>query len=238
MQAGLERLASNTRADEVIVLTETYEHSDRIDSYRRSPVIDRIVPRFNRTILPCALCGVLTLLYAGLILYPQLNSARSTPHAACPPWPFPQIFDARLQTVIVVADGNYGMFRILTGERGSLEQYLQRDFPQSSAAFKFGKAGSRFAHYISNSTLTSFADLANAVSLMKIAGPLQKQVSVRSARDLKIRDLDHENGIFIGSPASNPWVSLFQDKLNFRESEAAVGNSAKAFVNTKPLCPR
>jgi hypothetical protein len=137
--------------------------------------------------------------------------------------------------VIVVADGNYGMFRILTGERGSLEQYLQRDFPQSAAAFKFGKAGSRFADYISNSTLTSFADVANAVSLMKIAGPLQRQVSVRSARDLRIRDLDHENYIFIGSPASNPWVSLFQDKLNFRESEAAVGNSAKAFVNTKPL---
>jgi len=35
VQAGLERLASNTLADEVIVLTETYEHSDRIDSYRR-----------------------------------------------------------------------------------------------------------------------------------------------------------------------------------------------------------
>jgi hypothetical protein len=70
---------------------------------------------------------------------------------------------------------------------------------------------------------------------VKIAGPLQKQVLVRSARDLRIRDLDHENYVFIGSPASNPWVSLFQDKLNFRESEAAVGNSAKAFVNTKPL---
>jgi alkanesulfonate monooxygenase SsuD/methylene tetrahydromethanopterin reductase-like flavin-dependent oxidoreductase (luciferase family) len=35
VQAGLERLAGNTRADEVIVLTETYEHNDRIDSYRR-----------------------------------------------------------------------------------------------------------------------------------------------------------------------------------------------------------
>jgi hypothetical protein len=199
------------------------------------PVIARIAPRFNRTILPWVLCGVLIVLSAALILYPQLNSARNTPHAPGPPWPFPQIFDARHQTVIVVADGNYGMFRILTGERGSLEQYLQRDFSQSAAALKLGKAGSRFADYISNSTLTSFADVANTVSLMQIAGPLQKQVSVRSARDLRIRDLDHENYIFIGSPASNPWVSLFQDKLNFRESEAAVGNSAKAFVNTKPL---
>jgi hypothetical protein len=200
------------------------------------PVVEPTAPRFSRAILPWVLSGVLTVLCAALLVYFQLSSARGTPaHASSPPWPFPQIFDTRHQTVIVVADGNYGMFRILTGERGSLEQYLQRDFPQSSAALKFGKAGSRFSDYISNSTLTSFADVANAVSLVKIAGPMQKQVSVRSARDLKIRDLDHENYIFIGSPASNPWVSLFQDKLNFRESEAAVGNSVKAFVNTKPL---
>jgi hypothetical protein len=174
---------------------------------------------------------------ASLLVSMQMSSVPGTPsHAINPPWPFPQIFDTRHQTVIVVADGNYGMFRILTGERGSLEQYSQRDFPQKSLLHsKIGTAGSRFADYISNSTLTSFADVANAVSLVKIAGPLQKQVLVRSARDLRIRDLDHENYVFIGSPASNPWVSLFQDKLNFRESEAAVGNSAKAFVNTKPL---
>jgi len=35
VQAGMEKLASDTRADEVIVVTETYEHSDRIDSYDR-----------------------------------------------------------------------------------------------------------------------------------------------------------------------------------------------------------
>ena len=35
VQAGLEKLASETHADEVIVVTETYEHSNRIDSYQR-----------------------------------------------------------------------------------------------------------------------------------------------------------------------------------------------------------
>jgi hypothetical protein len=201
-----------------------------------TPAIESIAPRVNSTLLPWSLCGVLAVFCVALFLYFQMGAAPGTlAPASGPPWPFPQIFDARHQTVIVVADGNYGMFRILTGQRGSLEQYLQRDFTQRSAVLKFGKAGSRFADYISNSTLTSFADVANAVSLVKIAGPLQKQVSVRSARDLRIRDLDHENYVFVGSPASNPWVSLFQDKLNFRESEAAVGNSAKAFVNANPL---
>jgi hypothetical protein len=215
----------------------TFRVAKAAEAATLAPVLEPIAPRFNRAILPWILCGVLTLVCAGLFVFLQMNSVRGTPtHAVSPPWPFPQIFDTRHQTVIVVADGNYGMFRILTGERGSLEQYSQRDFAQRSLLHsKLGTAGSRFAEYISNSTLTSFADVANAVSLVKIAGPLQKQVLVRSARDLRIRDLDHENYVFIGSPASNPWVSLFQDKLNFRESEAAVGNSAKAFVNTKPL---
>jgi hypothetical protein len=50
-----------------------------------------------------------------------------------------------------------------------------------------------------------------------------------------MRDLDHNNFVFIGSPGSNPWVTLLQDKLNFRESESIVGKSAKVFVNKNPL---
>jgi len=202
---------------------------------RALPVqIVRDLARPNRTVLPWTLCGALALLFAATVLFSRFDRPDSVATAS-PVWPFSQIFDMRHQTVIVVADGNYGMWRILTGERGSLEQYLNRDLPQKSATLKFGEAGSRFADYISNSTLTSFADVADAVSLVKVAGPFQNHASVRSAKDLRIRDLDHENYVFIGSPASNPWASLFQDKLNFRESEEAVGKSAKAFVNTKPL---
>ena len=195
--------------------------------------IERIEPR-SHSALPWTLCGMLAVLCAA-ILWLNHSDRSASVAGANPPWPVSQIFDARHKTVIVVADGNYGMLRILTGQRGSLEQYLNRDFRQKSGALKFGAAGSRFADYISDSTLTSFADVANAVSLVKVAGPLQKQVSVRSAKDLKIRDLDHENYVFVGSPASNPWVSLFQDKLNFREGEEAVGKSVKAFVNTAAL---
>jgi luciferase family oxidoreductase group 1 len=35
VQAGLQKLVSNTRAEEVIVVTDTYEHADRLESYRR-----------------------------------------------------------------------------------------------------------------------------------------------------------------------------------------------------------
>jgi hypothetical protein len=35
VQAGLEKLVEDTAADEVIVVTDTYESADRIGSYRR-----------------------------------------------------------------------------------------------------------------------------------------------------------------------------------------------------------
>jgi len=191
--------------------------------------------QINLVVLPWALCGVLAVVCAVLLVLSQRRAASDGLGVGNPPWPFSQIFDIRHQTIVVVADGNYGMLRILTGRRGSLEEYLNGDFLQNAAGKNLGKAGSQFVGYISDSTLTSFADVADAVSVVKIAGPLQKQVTVRSAKDLRIRDLDHDNYIFIGSPASNPWVSLFQDKLNFRETETAVGKSVKAFLNTKPL---
>jgi hypothetical protein len=165
------------------------------------------------------------------------NTKRSVSAEAAtvyPPWPFSQVFDSRHQTIIVVADSNYGMSRILSGQTGSLEQYLRRDFLQAPGGRKLSGADSRLAEYITNSTLTSFADVADVVTLLNVAGPLQKGVSVRFPRDLGLRDLDHENYVFIGSPASNPWASLYQNPLNFREGESVVGDSVKFFLNSNP----
>lgn len=190
----------------------------------------------NRAILFGVLCGVLALVCAVMIYKLNRRSTwMATGIANNPPWPLSQVFDTRHHTTIVVADSNYGMFRILTSTPGSLDGYLRREPLQSTATLKPGGADSRLSEYISKSTLTSFADVADVVALLTMAGPLQNRASVRYPRDLGMRDLDHDNYIFIGSPASNPWVSLFQNKLNFRESEGVVGNSVKAFVNTNPL---
>lgn len=190
----------------------------------------------RRAMLPWVLCGALAMA-CGVLGYRTIIH-RVPPSVPAPPalsWPFSQIFDTRHQTIIVVADSNYGMARILSNQPGSLDQYLHREFLQGPEASKIGAANSRLSEYLSNSTLTSFADVADVVTLYRMAGPLQTQVLVRYPRDLRLRDLDHNNYVFIGSPGSNPWVTLLQDKLNFRETEGVVGNSAKAFLNKNPL---
>lgn len=195
-----------------------------------------VLPWRHQAQWPWILCGILTVLCATLAF--RLNARRTDtavrPQAALS-WPFSQIFDAQHQTIIVVADINYGMSRILSSQTGSLDQYLRREFLQGPEVSKIGAVDSSLSEYISNSTLTSFADVANVVSLYRMAGPLQSQVVVRYPRDLRMRDLDHNNYVFIGSPGSNPWVTLLQDKLNFRETESVVGKSAKVFVNKYPL---
>jgi hypothetical protein len=199
-------------------------------------VASPVIAWHRAAFLPWVVCGVLGLLCM-FMLYRTFQGlpVAATSNAGQLSWPSSQIFDSRHQTIIVVADSNYGMLRIQAGRPGSLDQYLRRDLLQSSTVSHLSEVDSRLSEYISNSTLTSFADVVNVVSLLKMAGTLQSQVIVRYPRDLTMRDLDHNNSIFLGSPGSNPWVTLLQDKLNFRESETAVGKSAKVFINRNPL---
>jgi luciferase family oxidoreductase group 1 len=43
VKAGLEKLVGDTAADEVIVVTDTYEHADRIESYRRVAAVATMI---------------------------------------------------------------------------------------------------------------------------------------------------------------------------------------------------
>ncbi len=186
-------------------------------------------------LVPWLLCAGLAAVC--LVLAFRLHAARSatpTPAAAAPPWPLSQIFDDRHRTCIVVADVNYGMLRIISHRPGSLEDYLKPDFPQGFVPAHVDRESAPIMNYISDSVLTSFADVAVLTSLLNNAEGQRERVFVRSARDLRLRDLDEGNFVFLGSPGSNPWVQLFEGRLNFQETEGAVGESPKAFLNKDP----
>lgn len=151
-----------------------------------------------------------------------------------PPWPLSEVFDPEHRTHIVVADVNYGMMRIIAQKPGSLEDYLKPDFPRSFLPTPIPKQQALIMNYISGSGLTSYADVSVLTSLTKLAGDYRDRTSVRFARDIRLRDLDEGNYIFLGSPGSNPWVQLFQGRLNFHEAEGSVGAGPKEFINKDP----
>lgn len=165
-----------------------------------------------------------------LVLWHQLRGAGG--QSSVVPWPLVEVSDKNEQTHAVVADTNYGMLRIMGEKPGSLEEYLSPQYQQDFMPTQMSARENRIVNYISNSSLTSYADVVMVNELSNLLG--KGQLTVRSARDLRLRDMREGNYILIGSPGSNPWVSLFEDKLNFVESEGVVGESTKFFQNKHP----
>lgn len=155
-----------------------------------------------------------------------------------PPWPLAALFAARGDhpVQVVVADISYGMMRLITEQPVTLEQYLSPYYRSGGALSNAHPTAreARVTKYLSDSLLTSYADLIVVSTLMRVSGESRNMLSIRSARELYPRDLEQGAFVFIGSPSSNPWVSYFQGQLNFQEREGVVGESAKYFQNLHP----
>jgi len=149
------------------------------------------------------------------------------------PWPLNAVIQPDQQTRIVVSDSST-MLRQLGNQEITLDQYLRPGFRESLIPPHLDANFSRLINYISDSQLTSFADLMAYSSLKKLAGPLDTQIVITSARDLDRRDLERGNYVFVGGPTSNPWVLLFANQLNFQEVEDGIGGKMY-FLNKKPL---
>ncbi len=174
---------------------------------------------------------------AGLLFITTLAGWFRRPAVSQPPWPLAALFDPGNRPVqVVVADINYGMTRLVDEQPVTLERYLSPSY-RSGDALANSHASPREARmmkYLSGSLLTSYADLVTVNTLIRLAGNSSDWLSVRSARELRPRDLETGSFVFVGSPSSNPWVSYFEDKLNFQEREGVVGESLKYFQNQHP----
>lgn len=148
------------------------------------------------------------------------------------PWPLNGVIEPDRETRVVVADTNT-MLRLLENKPLTLEQYLQPGFLDAMIPPRMESHVAGLVHYISDAQLTSFSDLLVSTTLVRLAGQKADQVTVSSARGLSQRDLEHGNFIFVGGPTSNPWVSVFKDRLNFEVVEESAGGRMY-FVNKKP----
>lgn len=183
-------------------------------------------------LLPWALAALflITTLEASFHRVPQAS-------AAAPPWPLSALFDNGNQPVqVVVADANFGLVRQLAGHQLTLQQYLSPEYRSGKVITNadMDKLKSGFVDYLSGSVLTSYADAKLSMLLAQISGEAHDRLVVRSARSLSPHDFDQGNFVLLGGPTSNPWVSYFQDKLNFRERVDATGNRANCFDNLDP----
>jgi len=199
-----------------------------------APILDVVSVRSRPwlSLLPWALAAIfLVAALAGWLRTPRVAKQTSAP------WPLATLFDQSNRPVqIVVADINYGMLRLIDEQPVTLERYLSPSYrsgdPIANAHPTAREA--RVMKYLSGSLLTSYADVVVATTLTRLAGDSNNRLVIRSARELRPRDLEEGSFVFVGSPSSNPWVSYFHDKLNFQEREGVVGESPKFFQNMHP----
>ena len=149
-----------------------------------------------------------------------------------PPWPLNTVIQDHAQTTVVVADSTF-ILRMLGDKEVSLDDYADRGYLKTVIPSEMEKNEARLVHYLGVSQLTSIADVLISTNLVKLAGVDRDNLVFRSARDVNPRNLDHGNYIFIGAKTSNPWVSLFEDRLNFEFVEDSPGGR-RYIRNKKP----
>lgn len=148
------------------------------------------------------------------------------------PAPLSWVFEPDRPVSLVVADSCFGLMQDLAGRPATLEEYLDPEFWQSvKPSAGDSKDGGRLMHRVRSRELTSYADVLLAARILRLIGP-RAEMSIRFARDIRPRDLDSGNYIFLGSSYANPWVALYDRKRNF---QIKVDEASKqSIVNKNP----
>jgi hypothetical protein len=125
-----------------------------------------------------------------------------------------QLFLRNRNTLVVPADSGLGILQNLTGHLVGLEEYANETYlygmklPAGVSIENLNDLGRQ--HY------TSVVDLNIISSLVQLPEFASSRSEVRYAGGITAEDLKHSNAILLGSTHTNPWVSLFEKRLNFK----------------------
>jgi hypothetical protein len=132
-----------------------------------------------------------------------------------PVWPLSRIIQPGRQTTMVLADGSY-VLHLLGDSEVTLDQYADHHYADKLIPKDATEGELRLFHYLQSSQITSMADAHAAFAMAELAGSLRDNLVIRSAKEVNGNLLSNGNFIFIGAHTSNPWVKLYEDRLNFR----------------------
>jgi hypothetical protein len=171
---------------------------------------------------PWVLAGALALLLVILLARrstPPAPSTQPQPAAIRDLWG--QFFRRPDQALMIVtADSSFALWQDVTGRDLNLSDYLNRKYLQMDPA------DSKLRE-IAVRRCTSPADVNLSLRFLELSKSLGGRLNPQYARNISVRDLRDTNAVLIGSRRSNPWVELFEARMNFvlvpaRQSGAPV----------------
>jgi hypothetical protein len=112
------------------------------------------------------------------------------------------------------------MWQSATGQTIDLERYVSGSYrAQSTGDIPTGQVNPAD---LASRRYTSIVDLSIVKQLTQIADTQKSRLVLSYARDLRVDDLKEANVILIGAAAANPWVELFEPKMNFVFADAHI----------------
>jgi hypothetical protein len=124
-----------------------------------------------------------------------------------------KLFQPDRDTLIVPADSGFGILQNVTGKLSDVEAYANGTYFADIKPIPGIGIGN--LNDLRGQRYTSVVALNIASTLVRLPEFANGRSQIRYARGITIEDLKTSNAILLGSSHTNPWVSLFDDRLNF-----------------------
>jgi hypothetical protein len=136
-----------------------------------------------------------------------------SPRVASLPWS--ALFGSSHAIELITSDPNISDIQGITGSEVSVSDYANHKY--IPVPNKLTPEQDYFCRNILRGDNSAGVDAPIVANVAALAQANSKSIEVRTARSIQITDLKSDNNfIFLGSPRSDPWFSLFSDQLDFR----------------------
>ena len=145
-----------------------------------------------------------------------------------------QLFANGQTTYTVVADVNLMIFENLIGRTIPVSEYETHEFDSLAEQYIPDTGQRALAHSVVTRVATSVSDVLAAREFGVVAAAQHISLNLLSARDSSSALVSSQNTILLGSLRSNPWISLFENQMNF-QTDYQEKPAAVRFINRSPM---
>ena len=165
------------------------------------------------------LFAVLNLTFCGLLWRHSSRTGAISPPPSVLPWSV--LFNSPHPTRLITSDPDIFSIQILTHKLISVSDYANRRYlPNQNTLSPELK---KICEQILSGDKASNVDAQIAAEVAEVSRTYSRTIEVEGARSLEFSNLKtDDNFIFLGSPSSDPWFSVFQNQLDFQFISAAV----------------
>lgn len=169
-----------------------------------------------------AVFAVLAILSLALNLVLWQRLQKNSPSAkAVPVLPWSAVFSSPHPTHLILSDPDIFSIQILTHNPTSVSDYANHRYLPENV--KLSPELQDICNEILSGDKASGVDAQIAAEVAVVAKSYSRDIDVQGARSFQFSNLrTDDNFIFLGSPSSNPWFSVFQNQLDFQFVGAPV----------------